>query len=156
MIIRPFEAGDAPALAPLLEQMQAHYGVACPPRDEIVASLLDLPPGNRILLAQLALGHLAGFAALATVFPGPGLRKGLFLKELYVDADRRGEGIGKALMQAIARVAAQEGFGRVDWTADRTKPQLSAFYEGLGATAQDEKQFYRISGDALATLATTS
>lgn len=153
MLIRLFEPADAHGLARLMEQMQAHYEVPCPPRDEIVAGLGDLPPGNTILLAQDAEGPIVGFAAVAAIYPGPGLRKGLFLKELFVDADRRGEGIGRALMEAVVRFSAEGGYARVDWTADRTNPRLAAFYSALGALAQDEKRFYRLTGEALARLA---
>jgi GNAT superfamily N-acetyltransferase len=156
MIVRLFEPADAEGLATVLEQMQAHYDVPCPPREEIIAGLGDIPPGNAVLLAQDVQGPIVGFAAVAAIYPGPGLRKGLFLKELFVDADRRGEGIGRALMGAVARFAIERGYGRIDWTADRTKPRLAAFYSALGAVAQDEKRFYRLAGEALASLVSSA
>lgn len=154
MEVRLFQPAEAPALATLMQAMQAHYRVACPPLAEIVASLGALPPGNRILVAESD-GALVGFAAFAEIFPGPGLRKGFFLKELYVAADRRGAGIGRALIAALARIARDEGHGRIDWTTDRDDARLLAFYDGLGGTRQEAKLFYRLAGAALAAMADT-
>ena len=50
-------------------------------------------------------------------------------------------------------MAVERGHSRVDWTADRTDAGLLDFYSGLGALAQHEKVFYRLTGDALAALA---
>jgi GNAT superfamily N-acetyltransferase len=152
MAVRLFEARDIEALADLMAQMQAHYRVPCPPRADIVASLQALPPGNRILVVDIA-GHLLGFAAFAEIWPGPGLVKGLFLKELYVSAAARGAGHGRALMAALARIAKTEGHGRIDWTAERDNGRLLAFYDGLSAERQPKKLFYRLAGAALDTAA---
>ncbi|PWC91344.1 acetyltransferase [Azospirillum sp. TSH100] len=152
MTIRPFDPAEAEQLARLFEAMQTHYGVPCPPRAAIVADLRQLPPGNRILVAE-AEGVLAGFAAFTEVWPGPGLRKGLFLKELYVDAAHRGRGLGSGLVTALAALALSEGHSRVDWTADRSNPALLAFYDATGARRESGKLYYRLTGEALARFA---
>jgi len=149
--IRPFSPADKTALTSLFEEMQRHYGVPCPPRDVIERNLAALPAGVEIMVAET--DRIIGFAAFAAIYPGPGLRSGLFMKELFVTAGSRGLGVGKALIQSVARVAVERGHSRVDWTADRTDAGLLDFYSGLGALAQQEKVFYRLTGDALATLA---
>lgn len=148
MEIRLFAPSDRDGLANLMMAMQAHYRVPCPPHADIVAGLDNLPPGNRILVAATADG-LVGFAAFAAVYPGPGLRKGLFLKELYVAAAARGAGVGRGLIAALARLATDEGYGRIDWTADRDDARLLAFYDSLGGARHDAKLFYRLTGAAL-------
>lgn len=147
MQIRLFEAPEAEALATVFEAMQAHYRVPCPPRADIVASLRDLPPGNRIMLALA--GEILGFAAFASIFPGPGLRKGFFLKELYVQAAHRRRGVGRVLIDAVAALALREGCGRIDWTADARDAALLDFYRSLGAAAPGDKIFFRLDGEAL-------
>ncbi len=131
--------------------MQAHYRVSCPPSTEILADLRALPAGVVLLVARAP--GVVGAAALAAVWPGPGLRRGLFLKDLFVTASRRGEGIGAALMRTAARFAVDGGWGRIDWTAARDNAPLRAFYRGLGAAEQREKVFFRLGGDALRALA---
>lgn len=152
MTIRPFDPREAEALADLFEAMQAHYRVPCPPHAAIVAALRALPPGNRILVAEID-AALAGFAAFAEIWPGPGLKKGLFLKELYVDAGHRGRGLGRRLVAGLAALALAEGHARIDWTADRANDGLLAFYDATGARRENEKLWYRLTGDALASAA---
>ena len=149
--IRAFSPSDKSVLATLFEEMQKHYGVPCPPPGVIERNLAALPAGVEILVAET--DRIIGFAAFAAIYPGPGLKSGLFMKELFVSAGSRGRGVGKALIQAVAQVAVERGHKRLDWTADRNDTGLLSFYSGLGALAQDEKVFYRLTGDALTALA---
>ena len=149
--IRAFSTSDKTALVTLFEEMQRHYDVPCPPPSIIESHLAELPAGVEIIVAET--DRIIGFAAFSAIYPGPGLRSGLFMKELFVSAGSRGHGVGKALIQAVARVAVERGHQRVDWTADRSNSGLLSFYSGLGALAQDEKVFYRLTGDALTGLA---
>jgi len=149
--IRAFSTSDKTALVTLFEEMQSHYGVACPSPSVIESNLAELPAGVEIMVAET--DRIIGFASFSSIYPGPGLRSGLFMKELFVSAGSRGNGVGKALIQAVARMAVERGHQRVDWTADRNEPGLLSFYSGLGALAQPEKVFYRLTGDALTGLA---
>jgi GNAT superfamily N-acetyltransferase len=146
--IRPPVSTDHPALADLFIEMQAHYCVPCPSRDALITTFADLPSGAEMLIACDTGRHL-GFAAFGTIFPGPGISSGFFLKELFVTKLARGKGIGRALLKAVAALAVARGHQRVDWTADRNNQQLVDFYKGLGAAAQEEKVFFRLSGNAL-------
>ncbi len=150
--IRAFAPAEAEGLAALCEEMQAHYGAPCPPRAAILADLRDLPPGVRLIVAVRG-DRIVGFAALSPLYPGPGLQKGLFLKELYVSAAERGAGVGRALMGACADEAVAGAYGRIDFTAAAGDARLMAFYRGLGAVDDPKRAFLRLTGDALSTLA---
>lgn len=149
--VRRMSPEDISGTAALFQEMQAHYRVACPPRDEITASLARLPEGVSVLIA--ADPSVIGFAAVGAIFPGPGLKPGLFLKELFVSAGARGSGAGTALMQAVAQLAVECGFARLDWTADRSDARLLSFYNAVGAIQQSEKVFFRLTNQALTRLA---
>ncbi|HSE74078.1 MAG TPA: GNAT family N-acetyltransferase [Dongiaceae bacterium] len=142
---------DDAALARLLIEMQAHYQRPCPPEETIRADLANLPAGVEILVASA--GAIIGFAAVSAIYPGPGLGSGLFLKELFVSKAFRSTGVGVRLLRGVARMARERGHKRVDWTTDRNNPRLLTFYASLGAVAQDDKAFFRLSGDAFAALA---
>jgi len=150
--VRACETADHPALAGLMGEMQAHYRVPCPPDAEIRAGLANRPAGTELLVAEQD-GMLVGFAAFSAIYPGPGLKAGCFLKEIYVAEAARGLGAGRALLAELARLALASGLGRIDWTAARDDERLLRFYESLGATPQPEKVFFRLTGERLARLA---
>jgi len=80
-------------------------------------------------------------------------KPGLYLEDLYVDPAYRNHGIGKEMLKRLARIAIQRGCGRFEWSVlDWNEPSIK-FYEGLGATAQNEWIKYRLAGDELADLA---
>ena len=145
--IRQHDAADLAELASLFEEMQQHYRVPCPTRAVILADLAGLPSGVEVLVAET--DRLVGFATFSTVYPGPGLKSGLFLKDLFVSEAARGSGAGRALLQELARLAVARGISRVDWTADRNNARLLAFYDDTGAVREEEKLFFRLKGKAL-------
>ena len=125
------EDPSSEAVAALMEEMQRHYKVPCPPTDQILTGLRTRPPGAEIIIAELDNSVLA-FCAFSSVYPGPGLRVGVFLKELYVRQACRSQGLGRSLMQEIARFAKKRDFARIDWTADKDDQRLLAFYDSIG------------------------
>ncbi|TJZ81451.1 GNAT family N-acetyltransferase [Rhodococcus oryzae] len=78
---------------------------------------------------------------------------GIYLEDLFVLPERRGAGHGKALLAALAKECADNGYSRLSWSVLNWNAPSIAFYESLGATAQDEWTTYRLSGDALGSLA---
>jgi GNAT superfamily N-acetyltransferase len=149
--IRLFVTADADDLAPLLEEMQVHYGVFCPPREAIVAGLKTLPPGAEILMAQTE--RIVGMASFGVNYPGPGLKPGFFLKDLYVSNSERGKDIGTRLVTRLAVLAVERGHSRIDWTAARANAKLLGFYKALGGDLKDDRVFFRLEGEKLKALA---
>lgn len=135
---------DAPALVDLLMEMQAHYGAPCPSCDAAAAGLAAMPVGARALVARVE-GSVVGFAFFAGQYPGPGLKPGLYLKELYVAAFQRGAGVGAALMRALLDLAAREGYARVDFTAAHSNAALMAFYARFAAKRLTDRSAFRIT-----------
>ena len=80
-------------------------------------------------------------------------RSGLYLEDLFVYAEERGHGYGKALLQRLARLCAERGYRRLEWSVlDWNQPAIG-FYRSIGAVGMDEWTVQRLSGDALARLA---
>ncbi len=76
-------------------------------------------------------------------------RTGLYLEDLFVDPDKRGLGIGKALFQAVAAEAERRGCQRMEWTClDWNTPSIE-FYRRMGAISMDEWTTYRLAGKAI-------
>ncbi|SDO26350.1 L-amino acid N-acyltransferase YncA [Nakamurella panacisegetis] len=75
---------------------------------------------------------------------------GIYLEDLYVQPDRRGTGLGKALLVNLAEIAVANGYARVEWSVlDWNAPSI-AFYESLGATGMDGWTVFRLTGPDLA------
>jgi len=80
-------------------------------------------------------------------------RPGVYLEDLYVRPSMRGNGIGKALLAYLARLAVERKCGRLEWAVLNWNEPAIGFYEKLGARAMDEWTVYRLAGDALKRLA---
>jgi GNAT superfamily N-acetyltransferase len=98
-------------------------------------------------------GTVAGFAIWFLSFSTWLGRHGIYLEDLYVRPELRGLGYGRALLQELARVCVERGYGRLEWAVlDWNEPALG-FYRSLGAETQEDWTVHRVRGDALRRLA---
>ena len=74
---------------------------------------------------------------------------GIYLEDLYVRPDRRGSGLGKALLVALAEIADEGEFARVEWSVLNWNTPSIEFYKALGAIAMDGWTVFRLTGPAL-------
>jgi GNAT superfamily N-acetyltransferase len=81
-------------------------------------------------------------------------RPGLYLEDLFVRPEFRGRGYGRALLIHLARLAVERGCGRFEWAVLDWNEQAIGFYRALGATVLSDWRITRVTGDALAALAT--
>ncbi len=148
--VRRAGAADRAVLARLLSDMQAHYKSPDPPGGAAEMARLLTRDGERLPFALLAEhdGATLGFATLSPMLYGGSYQWLMFLKDLYVTEQARGLGIGRALLVAMARIAVDEDYCRIDWTTDATNDGAQRLYDRLGVPRQD-KRFYRLSGDGL-------
>ncbi len=76
-------------------------------------------------------------------------KPGLYLEDLYVSPEHRGQGAGKLLLKKMAQIALKDNCGRFEWSClDWNKPSRD-FYQSIGAQSQDEWVGYRMSGQTL-------
>ena len=76
-------------------------------------------------------------------------KHGIYLEDLYVKPEFRGRGFGKALLQHLANICTERGYGRFQWwVLDWNTPAIE-FYRSLGAEAMSEWTVYRVSGEPL-------
>ena len=105
-------------------------------------------PGAEVILARWQ----SDFAGFALFFPNYSTflaKPGIYLEDLFVKPEARGNGIGAALLRHIAKLAVERGCGRVEWSVlDWNEPSIG-FYKKLGAVPMDEWTVFRLTGDAL-------
>lgn len=94
-----------------------------------------------------------GFALYFFTYSTFMARPTLYLEDLFVVPAERGRGAGRALLVRLARVAARQGCGRMEWAVlDWNTPSIR-FYESLGARLRREWILTRLTGDSLRDLA---
>ncbi|KTD71583.1 GNAT family acetyltransferase [Legionella steelei] len=80
-------------------------------------------------------------------------RPGIYLEDLYVKPEARGQGIGKIMLAYLAQLAKDRNCGRLEWWVLDWNETAINFYKSLGAKAMDEWTVYRVTGEALDNLA---
>ena len=76
-------------------------------------------------------------------------RSGIYLEDLFVLPEYRGQGHGKGLLRALAGIAVERGCGRLEWCClDWNRPSID-FYLSLGAEQMNEWTTYRMAGERL-------
>lgn len=76
-------------------------------------------------------------------------KPGIYLEDLYVQPEYRGQGIGKSFMKTLSQLCVERGYERFQWwVLDWNLPSIE-FYKSLGAVPMDEWTVFRLSGDAL-------
>ena len=68
--------------------------------------------------------------------------------------ERRGEGIGKALLVRLAQLAVERGCARMEWSVLNWNEPAIGFYRAIGAEARSDWTTFRLTGEPLTALAT--
>lgn len=98
-------------------------------------------------------GRPVGFALYFFTYSTFLARPTLYLEDLFVLPEERGNGAGRALLRALARIAVRRGCGRLEWTVlDWNRPAIG-FYRRLGARLRREWILTRLTGAPLRRLA---
>ncbi len=116
--------------------------------DDFRAALFGPVPHAEVWLGfsgETAVGYVTFFHTFSTFLGKPGL----YLEDLYVDEQHRGQGFGSQLFRFVARLANERGCGRMEWSAlDWNEPALN-FYASMGAKVLDDWRLLRLDGERL-------
>ncbi len=158
--IRPAEAGDVATLLELIRRLAevqdaADYVRSTP--EDLLRHGFGPVPRFQALLAEAvdpatARREALGLALYYFTYSTWAGRPNLYIEDLYVDPDRRGSGIGRKLMAALAGIAVGAGCARLE-LAVKTDNRARAFYERLGLARKGTWLPYAIEGDDLRRLA---
>ena len=154
--IAPAAESDVPVILSFIRKLAdyeklSHLVVAN--EDQIREHVFGVNPVAEVLLAHWD-EEPVGFALYFRNFSTFLGQAGIYLEDLFVEPAHRGNGIGKALLIRLAKIAVERGYGRLQWAVlDWNTPSIE-FYRGLGAVPLDEWTGYCLSGGALTRLAT--
>ena len=151
MNIRPARKEEVGIVLQLIHDL-AHYEKATheveATESELLATIFSDEPRVFCDLVEVD-GDVAGMAIWFLNYSTWQGKHGIYLEDLFIKPEYRGRGYGKALLQHLARICEEKGYGRFQWwVLDWNSPAIE-FYRSLGAVAMDEWTVYRVSGDEL-------
>jgi GNAT superfamily N-acetyltransferase len=154
-IVRPLRPGEGGLLLALTRALAEHHGDL-----EHLTATADMFEHEFFkrdsLIGALVAedgGQLVGCAVWHRSFSTFRGREVFYLEDLSVLEEYRGRGVGRALMQALARLALERGLPSIYWVMMGWNKAGRQFYESLGAEIEDNTCHCRIHGEALARLA---
>ncbi len=154
-MIRPAEPADVPRIGALIRELASYERSA----DEATATTADLEAAlfgpDPAVFAHVAVsdGEVVGFALWFLNFSTWLGKHGIYLEDLYVTPAMRGQGIATALLAELAAICVRRGYGRLEWwVLDWNEPALG-FYRSIDARPMTEWTVHRLTGPALADLA---
>jgi GNAT superfamily N-acetyltransferase len=147
---------DAPAIAGLMQQLQAHYGQPVSQETDWLVSVsqwLSAEPGTARAALAFAGNQCCGIAVTARLWPAEGVSSALMIKELFVPERFRNQGIGRSILRFLARHCTETGIARMDLTTEDWNEGAIRFYERNGALGQAQKVYLRFDVTAINGLA---
>ncbi len=112
-------------------------------------------PYAEAIVAELA-DQIVGFALFFHSYSTFLTQPGLYLEDVFVLPKYRRQGVGKALMTAVIKIANDRGCGRLEWSVLDWNQSAIEFYQSLGATILPDWKICRISAEMLAEMAIDS
>jgi len=134
--IRLAGAADAPTFGRLLHAFNTEFGDPTPSAEVIAERAAPLLEGGEVVVLLAGEGP-EGFAELRF---RPSLYTGAldaYLEELYVVPDRRGEGIGRTLLEAAMDEARVRRAAHIDLNTSTNDVAARALYESAGFTNRE-------------------
>ncbi|MDB4905953.1 MAG: putative diamine acetyltransferase [Gemmatimonadetes bacterium] len=155
LTIRGATEADVPLVLRLIRGLAEYEKLA----DKVVAtealvseSLFGAHPAAEVIIAEWE-GEPAGFALFFHNYSTFLARRGIYLEDLFVLPEMRGRGVGRALLARLSQLAIERQCGRLEWAVlDWNEPAIG-FYKSLGAVPMDEWTVFRLTGEALESLA---
>jgi GNAT superfamily N-acetyltransferase len=149
---------DVPLILSLIRALAEYEKLA----HEVVATeeglrdvLFGSRPAAEVVIARVG-GEAVGYAIWFHTFSTFLGKRGLYLEDVFVLPDRRGQGIGRALLAHLAKIGVERGCGRMEWVVLDWNTPAIGFYESIGARPNTDWTTYRLTGEPLEALARLS
>jgi GNAT superfamily N-acetyltransferase len=153
--LRPATPSDVPLILECIRRLAeyerlAHECIAT--EAQLRDTLFGATPSAEVVLAFTE-SEPAGFALWFESYSTFLAKPGLYLEDLFVYPQHRGRGLGRQLLQHLARVAVERDYGRVEWSVLDWNVDAIGFYRTIGAELLDDWRRCRLTGHAIPALA---
>jgi GNAT superfamily N-acetyltransferase len=149
--IRPAQESDVDAIFDLIRGLAAFEKLSdrVTGNTELLRShLFGTRPYAEAIVAELD-NHPIGFALFFHNYSTFLTQPGLYLEDVFVRPEYRRQGVGKALLAAVAKIAVDRGCGRLEWSVLEWNQNAIEFYQSLGATVLPDWKICRLTGETL-------
>lgn len=136
--IRPAQPADADAIARMARALSVSDGgrVSRFSADAFVRDGFGETPAFSALVAESG-SSLAGYAVFYWGYDTDSATRGVYLADLYVDADARRNGVGTALMKGVSRFTREQGGRWIFWSVLKRNKAARKFYRHLAPELRD-------------------
>jgi GNAT superfamily N-acetyltransferase len=133
--IAPIAAEEFEELLPLIAAYQRFYEVEeiDEERNRAFFRRFLAPSEDGLLLGARSDGRLVGYACLYWHFSSLEAVEAVLMNDLYVEESTRGQGVGRALIEASAEVARERGTPIVEWSTAPDNRTAQRLYDSTGA-----------------------
>ena len=156
-VIRPGIPEDVHNIFDLLArsaEAQGSPGSLCVDVESLLHDGFGEQPRFHVLIAASD-GHAVGLALYFFTYSTWVSTKGLYLEDLYVEPEYRRQGIARALMLELAKIARDNGCGRFQWSVLRSNDDAIRFYESLGGKLMEQWRLMQLYRDDIELLASS-
>ena len=133
--IEPIAEPQFEALLPMIAAYQRFYEVADidEERNRAFFTRFIAPSDDRMLLGAWRGKDLVGYACLYWHFTSLVPAETVLMNDLYVEESSRGDGIGRALIEASAEIARERGAHHLEWATAPDNVTAQCLYDKTGA-----------------------
>ncbi len=133
--IAPIADEEFEQLLPLIAAYQRFYEVKeiDEERNRAFFRRFLAPSEDGLVLGARREGPLIGYACLYWHFSSLEAVESVLMNDLYVAENARGEGVGRALIEATAEVARERGAPFVEWSTAPDNHAAQHLYDSTGA-----------------------
>ena len=153
--IRPARVEDVPTLLGLFKELAEYEHLEHELKateEQLSEALFGARPAAEALIAERD-GEALAYALFFPTFSSFLASTGMWLEDLFVRPSNRGEGVGRALLSAVAACVRERGGERLEWAALDWNELALGFYRRIGAQTMGEWITHRLAGEALSDLA---
>jgi GNAT superfamily N-acetyltransferase len=150
-VVRALSPADVPVLLELIDALADYEHLPRPDaaaRERLARDAVATPPRFEALLAAVE-GRIVGYAIYFETYSTFLARPTLYLEDIFVRPEARGQGAGAALFRACASEAVRRECGRMEWQVLTWNELALDFYARRQAQPLDGWRPFRLTGDAL-------
>lgn len=144
---RPANQADVPLIVEFIHELAEYEKLAheVVVTEEVLQETLFGARAYAEVLLAYAGDKPAGFCLFFHNFSTFLGKPGIYIEDIFVRPEFRGQGIGKQFYEELKKIAAERKCGRIEWWVLDWNETAINFYKKLGAQAMDEWTVYRLN-----------